>query len=79
MSGSLGNLSLKSPFIVHKSHRNSKNYIFFHGSRNFRKLELCLVNNSDKVNFFAKITFMFPRPEMAMSQSTRVCAGKKIK
>ena len=28
------------------------------------------MNNSDKVNFFAKMTFMsldFPRPEMAMS------------
>ena len=28
MSGSLGSLPLKSPFLVHKSQRNSKDYIF---------------------------------------------------
>ena len=55
MSGSLGNLSLKSPFIVHKSHRNSKNYIFFMVLELFANWNL--VNNNDKSKL-VKRTFM---------------------
>ena len=42
-------------FVVHKWYRNVteiQKITFFHSSRNFRKLELCMVNNSDKSKVF---------------------------
>ena len=48
----LGKFAHKKPFFSTYKSQKFKKLHFFHGFRNFCKLDLCMVNNSDKSKLF---------------------------